>query len=82
MELKQKFICHDTVWSAEEMNEKDMENFSLALEELMNRYKIYRVDAHLNPYSKGVQMILSNDKRMDKDGGGDPQRQKGTRNHA
>lgn len=54
MDLKQKFTSHFTLVSGKEMSEEDEDKFAMRLEELLNEYQVFRIEATLNPFSKEI----------------------------
>jgi len=63
MQLKQKYLVHSNIWGGQDLSDQDVEDFSVALEDLMNEYKVFRLEAVLNPYNVGVQMVVNDKKR-------------------
>lgn len=57
MELKQKYRVAHSWTGVEDLTDEQVEAFSHKLEDLLNEYKIFKIDAVLNPYNKGVKLI-------------------------
>jgi hypothetical protein len=56
MELNKKYRIFGHVYCNNDISDRDMEDFFVNLEELMNKYEIYKVDGVLNPYNVGISI--------------------------
>ncbi len=44
------------IYCSKDIDEKEEETFWMELENLMNEYEVYNVEARLNPFSEGVKI--------------------------
>ncbi len=56
MQLKQEHHLNVNFLS-DTIKDKQVQEFAEDLEKLMNKYRVYRIDANLSPYSKSVKIV-------------------------
>lgn len=57
MQLKHKYKISPHFHCSDSVSDKKADEFVDKLEELMNEYEVFQVDATLDPYDKSIKLI-------------------------